>query len=289
MKALVFIALILIIITLFTHFAGIETSRLLGIPAFALIAFFILVINWLAFVPSYLTRTEKYYDFVGMVSYLMAIALAWTALEPVGTREILLGLCVVVWSLRLGLFLFKRIRNEGADSRFDKIKHNPLRFLTAWTLQSFWVIVTASTAIVAIVNLQSKPISWLGIIGFSLWGIGFGIEILADSQKNKFRKARANNAFIHTGLWAYSRHPNYFGEILLWAGIALIALPDLSDWQLLSLFSPLFVFLLLTRISGVNLLEKKDKVRFKDNESYQRYRAATNSLIINPWRRYDAL
>lgn len=96
------------------------------------------------------------------------------------------------------------------------------------------------------------------MIGFLIWVFGFAFEVIANSQKRKFSADPQNKGrFIQTGLWSRSRHPNYFGEIMLWLGIAIIALPVLQGWQWVALISPVFVTLLLTRVSGVPMLEKK--------------------------------
>jgi steroid 5-alpha reductase family enzyme len=110
--------------------------------------------------------------------------------------------------------------------------------------------------------------------------VGFALEAVADQQKRRFRE-RPENAgrFIATGLWAWSRHPNYFGEILLWTGVALVALPALDGWQLATLLSPVFVTLLLTRVSGVPLLEERADARWGDDPEYLAYKKRTPLLV----------
>jgi steroid 5-alpha reductase family enzyme len=113
--------------------------------------------------------------------------------------------------------------------------------------------------------------------------VGFLFEAVADDQKRRFRANPANEGrFIASGLWAWSRHPNYFGEITLWFGIALVALPALSGWQYATLISPVFVYLLLTRISGIPLLEARAKKRWGDEPAFQAYRARTPVLFPRP-------
>ncbi|MBE0636838.1 DUF1295 domain-containing protein, partial [Candidatus Bipolaricaulota bacterium] len=119
-----------------------------------------------------------------------------------------------------------------------------------------------------------------------IWMCGFSIEVLADAQKARFRSNPANKGhFIQSGLWAWSRHPNYFGEIVLWFGVAIIALPVLRGWQWLSLISPLFVTLLITRISGIPLLEKRADEKWAGQDTYEGYKAGTSVLIPWPPRR----
>ncbi|MFT7265036.1 MAG: steroid 5-alpha reductase family enzyme, partial [Halioglobus sp.] len=120
--------------------------------------------------------------------------------------------------------------------------------------------------------------------GGLIWVTGFAIEVIADNQKGRFRSVAANrDTFINHGLWKYSRHPNYFGEILLWLGIAVAAFPVLSGWQYVTLVSPVFVYLLLTQVSGVKMLEARALRRWGDNEAYQAYLKRTPALVLNPW------
>jgi len=240
-------------------------------------------VNWLAFVPSYLRRTEHYYDLVGSLTYLSTTLLALVLARPVDGRAWLLFALIVVWAGRLGFFLFRRVKSAGKDGRFDVIKQSWSRFLFAWTTQGLWVIFTAAAAHAAIASSNPKPIGAWAIGGLAIWLLGFGIEAVADAQKNAFRADPANQGrFITTGLWAWSRHPNYFGEITLWVGIALIAFPVLSSWQYMTLLSPVFVFLLLTRVSGIPMLERRADKRWGGQPDYEDYKATTPVLMLRP-------
>ena len=119
------------------------------------------------------------------------------------------------------------------------------------------------------------------IIGFLLWILGFAIEILADNQKKIFRENPSNKGkFISSGLWAWSRHPNYFGEIILWLGIAIIAFPSMEGGEFLGLISPLFVYVLLTKISGIPMLEKSSDNKWGLEEDYIKYKKTTPILFL---------
>lgn len=182
--------------------------------------------------------------------------------------------------MRLGSFLFIRVRKDGSDSRFDEIKPNPWRFLVAWTIQGLWVSMTCAAALAAMTSATQTPFGWVGFAGLVIWVLGFAIEAIADHQKRVFRAAQTGKqGFIHSGLWAYSRHPNYFGEIVLWIGISLIALPALSGWQYATMFSPIFVILLLTKVSGLPMLEASADKRWKGNSAYEQYKAQTPVLV----------
>ena len=164
----------------------------------------IFAIQWLAFLPACYYKTERFYDLTGGLTYTVVIlaALLLTHLFS-GTshwRSALLALLVVVWSLRLGLFLFLRIRAAGSDSRFEKIKVAPMRFFIAWTLQAVWITFTLSAAVLAITSVQAAEFGFISMLGLVLWVAGFSIELVADGQKSRFRKNPANaNNFISSG------------------------------------------------------------------------------------------
>lgn len=266
--------------------AGSDGSWRVGsIAVFAVCGLLAYVINWVVFVPSYLARTEHYFDLTGSATYVSVVAVALLLSDELDARAVIVGAMVVVWALRLGSFLFRRIRRAGRDERFDHIKTDPLRFFMTWTLQGLWVLLTVACALAIITGIEREPIGWLATLGMVVWVAGFGIEVVADRQKSDFKRDPANEgAFITSGLWAWSRHPNYFGEIVLWTGIAIMALPVLSGWRWLTLISPVFVFFLLTRVSGIPMLEARAEKRWGDEEQYQRYARHTPVLIPRPPR-----
>jgi steroid 5-alpha reductase family enzyme len=195
-------------------------------------------------------------------------------------RSILLTVLVSIWALRLASFLFRRIRRRGVDERFDAIKPSFTRFLMAWTLQGLWVFLTLAAATAAMSSAQPAPLGPIDFVGMAVWAVGFGIEVVSDRQKQAFRQDPGNSdRFITSGLWAWSRHPNYFGEVVLWLGIALISLPALSGWQYVTLISPLFVYFLLTRVSGIPILEARARERWGDDPDFQAYRDKTPVLF----------
>jgi steroid 5-alpha reductase family enzyme len=246
-----------------------------GIPVFAMCVLLAFAVQWIVYLPSYFKQTEHFYDLTGSLTYLSVIACVWILGGELDLRGKILAALVVIWALRLGTFLFIRISKDGSDRRFDQIKPNPVRFLAAWTVQGLWVSVTAAAALAAMLASDKASLGLIGMAGIALWIIGFALEVIADHQKRVFRAERekTGHAFIHTGLWAYSRHPNYFGEILLWAGVSLVALPVLSGWTYVTLISPVFVFVLLTRISGIPTLEKSADRRLQGNPAYKAYKA----------------
>lgn len=248
----------------------------------ALIAF---GIQWIAFIPAYLKQTERFYDLTGSLTYIIGTIFSLSITDHLNPRALLLASFVLIWAVRLGSFLFRRVHQDGGDGRFDQIKPRFGAFLTAWTIQGLWVLITASAAWTSILSQQHPPLGWSDSIGIMLWVFGFSIEVIADYQKRIFRAQHGANHFIQQGLWQYSRHPNYFGEITLWLGIALMALPTLSAWLYLSLFSPIFVYLLITRVSGIPLLEERAQIRWGHDEEFQAYQARTSRLYLRKPRK----
>lgn len=256
-----------------------------NISVLAVCAALSFAINWLIFLPSWLAQTEHFFDLTGSLCFITLALMALNLSPDQDMRAILLTLMLCIWAARLGSFLFLRIRADGSDGRFDTIKPVFTRFLVTWSVQALWVFVTSTAALTAITSVNRQPMETLAYMGLALWVVGFLIEIIADRQKRNFRSNPANKGqFIHTGLWAWSRHPNYFGEILLWFGVAMVAAPVLTGWQLLALVSPLFVVLLLTRVSGIPLLEARSDKRWGDDACYQRYKHNTPVLLPRPPR-----
>lgn len=252
------------------------------VPVFAAAVAGAFLIQWLVFLPSLALRTERYFDLTGSLTYVgITVALLLTVPE-LTPRSIILGLLVIVWAARLGTFLARRIKAAGSDSRFDEIKKSPLRFLSVWTIQGLWVTLTAAAAWIAI-TAQPAPLGPLFFVGIALWVLGFVLEVAADLQKSRFRQDPANKGrFITTGVWAWSQHPNYFGEIVMWLGIALASVGTFAGWQYVGLLSPIFVYLLLTRVSGIPLLDRKAQEKWGDDPEFQAYQRQTPVLVPRP-------
>jgi steroid 5-alpha reductase family enzyme len=278
------IFLAIVIIGFLVALAGSQNGATLGgAPVFAIAVGLAFLIQWLVFIPSYIFQTEKFFDLTGSLTYITVTGLAVCYSRysvPLDARSILLAALVMVWALRLGSFLFSRIQKAGKDDRFDELKPSFFRFLNVWTIQGLWVTFTAAAAWVAIANTTRRELDIFAVVGLLVWLLGFAFEVIADSQKSRFNADPSNKGkFIRTGLWSRSRHPNYFGEIVLWLGVAIIAIPVLQGWQWVAMISPLFVALLLTRISGIPLLEKKSDTKWGGQAEYEEYKKNTPVLI----------
>ena len=272
---------VLILLGLLLALAGSQGGASIGgVPLFALSVGLAFLIQWLVFIPSYWLQTEKFFDLTGSLTYISIVTIALLFSKGADGRSILLFALVAIWAIRLGTFLFGRIKKAGKDDRFDEIKPSFIRFLNVWTIQGLWVTFTLAAALIAMTSTHRKELDLFALAGLVIWIFGFAIEVAADAQKSRFSANPDNKGkFIQTGLWSRSRHPNYFGEIVLWIGVAVIALPVLQGWQWVALISPVFVTLLLTRVSGVPLLEAKADQKWGGQENYETYKKKTPVLI----------
>ena len=280
MKKLIFILLAVGLPLGIATLANPAGLTLAGWPAMTALALGAFGIQWLAFIPARLFRTERFYDLTGSITYIAVTLAAISAATAPSGAQWLIAVMIFLWAGRLGSFLFRRIHAAGGDQRFDHIKVSSSRFFVAWTLQGAWVVMTSCAALTAILSTEPIAVGAIYVVGAVMWVAGFAIEVIADQQKSRFRADPANGGrFINVGLWALSRHPNYFGEILLWAGIAVMAMPYLSGTQWVVMLSPLFVYALLTRISGIPTLVKRGQELWGDDPVYQAYVANTPRLL----------
>jgi steroid 5-alpha reductase family enzyme len=241
-------------------------------------------IQWVAWIPASIGKTERFYDLTGGLTYLAVVGFslwAGSQSETPSLRELIVSLLVVIWSLRLSFFLYLRIHRTGKDGRFDQLKTSPIRFLVPWTLQGLWVFLTM--IVVIVINSQADSAPALEIwdyIGLSIWILGFGIETIADNQKTVFNTEPNNQGkWIDSGLWSYSRHPNYLGEIILWTGIAFFGISCFTGLERVAWISPIFIYILLTKVSGTPILDKRALEKWGDDPEYQKYRDNTPALI----------
>lgn len=253
--------------------AGLSLFVVCGLIGFGL--------HWTIFLPSFVFKTEHYFDLTGSISYIITVIAAILLNPKLDLRDLIICLMIVVWALRLGSFLFLRVKKDGKDTRFDIIKTKFLWFLMTWTLGGLWVLATMAAGLAAITSSTSLPLGPIAFLGIAIWVFGMVVEVTADKQKSLFKRMPVNQGrFITTGLWAWSRHPNYFGEITLWLGLSLVALPVLSGWQLATMVSPVFVYLLLTRVSGIPLLEALAEKRWGTDPDFIAYRDGTPALML---------
>lgn len=274
---------ILISIAAFLFAAYIASAT--GIDLVVKVVFLAFAIQWVAFIPAYVFQTEKFYDLTGSLTYLSVIWVSLASTSEVFTKlngaNIAIVLLITMWALRLGTFLFLRIHKDGEDKRFRSIKPSATQFFMTWTLQGLWVSLCSMCALTALSSETGVIVNAFFYIGLGLFVFGFSTEVIADKQKSKFRSIPENrDKFITTGLWAKSRHPNFFGEIVLWTGIAVMSFPSLEGLQYLTLISPIFTYLLLVYVSGVRMLEARADKKWGGDEEYIKYKSETPVLMI---------
>ena len=275
---------VLVITALMVGAVGNNAVQLNGYSAVLCCAVICIGTQWLAWIPASIAKTERFYDLTGGLTYLAVVGFslwAGSRSDAPSLRELIVSVLVVVWALRLSSFLYFRIHRTGKDGRFDQLKTSPVRFLVPWTIQGLWVFLTV--IVVVVINSQSTPAPAFGawdVVGLSVWCLGFGIEVVADNQKSAFNREPMNKGkWIDRGLWSYSRHPNYLGEILLWTGIACLGIPCFTGLERFAWISPAFVFLLSTKLSGIPILDRRALERWGDDEAYQKYRENTPALF----------
>ena len=241
----------------------------------------IFFIQWVSFIPAFIFQTEKFYDLTGSITYLTAVFYTLYVTGSNNLSDLIIVACVAVWAIRLGSFLFMRIHKAGEDRRFRTIKPNFTRFLMTWTLQGMWVSMCLLCVLTALSSYSGVIMNSIFFIGLIVFILGLSIEIIADYQKTVFRRNIENkDKFITTGLWSLSRHPNYFGEILLWTGVAVMSISSLQGLQYITLISPIFVYILLVYISGIRMLEDQARKKWGHLDSFKEYLKNTPRLFF---------
>lgn len=258
-----------------------QIALLTDLPLVKNLILLIFCIQWISFIPAFIFQTEKFYDLTGSITYLTTVFTALYITDSGNISDYVIVSCVAIWAIRLGSFLFMRIHKAGEDRRFRDIKPNFTRFFMTWTLQGMWVSMCLLCVLTALSSYSGIIVNNIFYIGLMIFISGFIIEVLADYQKTVFRKDLKNkDKFISTGLWSYSRHPNYFGEILLWLGIAVMSFSSLEGFQYFTLISPIFVYILLVYISGIRMLENQANKKWGHLDSYKEYLKNTPRLFF---------
>jgi steroid 5-alpha reductase family enzyme len=228
-------------------------------------------------------KTDKVTDLsYGLSFVIIAAALLFRADESAWPAGVL-ALMVILWGLRLAGYLLFRIVQMGRDKRFDGVRENFLRFLRFWVFQGLavWVIMLPVTVWFG----SPRPWNVVMTIGAAIWAVGFVIETIADAQKFAAKSQPGGESrWMDTGLWRYSRHPNYFGELLVWWGIFVFVARDLSPLGWLSVVGPIAITFLLLRVTGIPTLEASAAKKWGANPGYRAYVARTSRLIPLPPR-----
>ena len=245
-----------------------------------------LAVQALFFAFAAYLRTDKVTDLSYSLSFIVITAFLLVAERAFAPLQLLVALLVLAWAFRLGSYLFARILRMGKDERFDDKRGNFREFLKFWILQAFavWVIMLPVTVLPSLDGVAD--LGAVSLAGVFLWAIGFVIEAASDAQKAAFKKEPANSGrWIDSGLWRFSRHPNYFGEILQWWGVFVAAAPAFPPLAFLTVAGPLSISLLILFVSGVPLLEKSADRKYGADPGYQDYKRRTSILVPLPPRK----
>ena len=289
MISVLIIILTILIPSTLSLFISDNSISINGYPVLLYCVLISFTIHLIIFIPSAIMKNEKFYDFTGMIAYLSIIIFAiqqkYIQIHSIDIYSLVLSLLISIWTLRLGIFLFYRVLKVGEDIRFKDVKNNALKFFVWFSISSLWVSLTTMAAMNVVTSKNYHQDLTLLYIGTMIWVFGFLFEIISDYQKIKFKNNSLNkNKFIDSGLWSISRHPNYFGEIILWIGIYIITLPSTSGLEYLGIISPLFVIVLLNKVSGINLLEASADKKWGSSKEYQKYKKITPKLIPKLWK-----
>jgi len=271
-----------VIIALFSFLIAFGIAYSTGLSTVVMAVCLAYLIQWLLFIPAYVFQTEKFYDLSGGLTYITVVifSLAITLDAGINVANLTIAIFIIIWAIRLSSFLFLRISKDGEDKRFRSIKPNLTQFFMTWTLQGMWVSLCSMCALTAINTGRLEVMNIFFIIGACLFIIGLYIEIKADNQKSRFRSIPENrDRFITDGLWSKSRHPNYFGEVLLWSGIAVMSVSALEGLQYITLISPIFTYLLLVHVSGIRMLEARANIKWGQDPEYKNYIENTPMLF----------
>eukprot|EP00257_Ricinus_communis_P023028 XP_015582909.1 uncharacterized protein LOC8275698 isoform X2 [Ricinus communis] len=244
----------------------------------------------LFFIVTALLKIDKVTDFAGSTNFVILAVLTSVVKGTWHFRQVILSLLVVIWGFRLGLFLLMRILQWGEDRRFDEMRGNLGRLAIFWILQAVWVWTVSLPVTVVNASDRNPSLEARDIIGWIMWSMGFLFEATADQQKLAFKNSPENRGkWCNVGLWKYTRHPNYFGEIFLWWGIFVASAPVLEGAEWLVILGPVFLTLLLLFLSGIPLLEKSADKKFGNVAAYRAYKRTTSPLIPLPSEVYGNL
>ncbi|NTV23036.1 MAG: DUF1295 domain-containing protein [Nanoarchaeota archaeon] len=237
-----------------------------------------ILIQMLGFIIAFMKKTDKLTDMFYGLGFIV-LAGYWFFQGQHDLFRTLLFFMIILWAIRLSVFLFIRISKIKKDDRFDAMRQSFFRFGGFWLLQAVAIFVISLSFVIAL-QKKDMQVAALSAFGLCVWVSGFIIEGISDYQKFKFKQA--NSGFIKTGLWKYSRHPNYFGEILCWVGVYIYCVPLFFGLEHLAIVSPVFIASLLIFVSGIPILEKNADIRYGKDKQYLEYKKKTSVLILLP-------
>jgi len=232
------------------------------------------------YIPAALCKFDKVTDLAYGTNFVVLAIITFFLKETFYPRQIVVTIFVCIWGIRLAGYLFYRIIKIGQDHRFDGARENPLKF-GAWFFLQFVTIWSFSLPFILLNASSANPsLAWNDYFGWVLFVIGFVCETIGDQQKFVYRNNPENkDHWCDVGIWKLSRHPNYFGEIVLWWGIFASCASILNTWDWFVILGPVFLTIILLFGSGVPTTEKSTDKRFWKLEEYQQWKKRTPVLI----------
>lgn len=242
-----------------------------------------LIIQLAFFLLAFIKKTDLFTDLSYGLTFIVLTLFLIFQQKQTQLPQMLLSLAILLWALRLINYLLIRIIVIKKDRRFDGVRENFFRFFLFWFFQGLSVWLIMLPAIFYLTLKVKIGFNLLIPIGLLIWFKGLVIETVADWQKFSFKlKPENKKKWIESGLWRYSRHPNYFGEIMCWWGLFIMVAPHLQGWQYLTIIGPLYITFLLLFVSGIPTLEKRYKQIYGKNKQYLKYKKQTSLLIPLP-------
>eukprot|EP00397_Hematodinium_sp_SG-2012_P047652 GEMP01054287.1.p1 GENE.GEMP01054287.1~~GEMP01054287.1.p1 ORF type:complete len:287 (+),score=1.61 GEMP01054287.1:55-861(+) len=241
-------------------------------------------------VTAILLNTEKFFDFVGSLTFITCTLLS-VFYESIDVHEMKMvqAFCICIWAGKLGSFLLYRVICSKGDKRFVEIKKSPIRFFGVWMIQGAWVYLNMLPSLLVFSAKKENPeLVSISLAGWVIFAFGLIFETVADYQKTVFRNMPENkDKYITTGLWSISRHPNYFGEIVLWYGLFIAAAPYFtSACAYLTVICPTLTTLMIIYVSGVPMLEKSGMEKWVNDPKYVEYLQTTSCIVPLLGRRH---
>mmetsp|Transcript_7901 Transcript_7901/g.28031 ORF Transcript_7901/g.28031 Transcript_7901/m.28031 type:complete len:329 (-) Transcript_7901:93-1079(-) len=239
-------------------------------------------------------KFDKITDFAGSMNFIIIALMSLIIGDWYSARQIILVAEVLICRFELAIFLLMRVLKRGKDDRFDEVREHFCRFFGFWVFQAIWAWTCTAPAVLACAMPADAPLDYRDFVGIAVFVVGVSMQFLADYQKSEFRANPANKGkFCDVGIWSWSRHPNYWGEILIWTGIfvgSLAATDNSIIWA--GLMSPLYTLLILLGFSGAPIAESESNKRYgrgANAEAYAEWRRATSPIVVMPQCLYRVL